>query len=119
MGIGFTDIVAMAKSGWTPEQVNNMLDRFEAMNAKEEEKNESDSKEENEAPANEKDDAATTTEKHDDTDSSETDEKDKRIAELESQVQKLQQDNSHQNNDSGEKKSLDDLVDDIFKEFYD
>ena len=48
-----------------------------------------------------------------------SDDKDAKIAELEQQLKDAQKDNVHQNNDSGDKKSLDDLVDDIFKEFFD
>lgn len=108
----FTDIVAMAKSGWTPDAVNSMLDRFEEINSKDESddhEEESHEGEEN-SPGDESDSPD---------DESDQDEKDKEIAALKAQVEQLQKDNSHQNNDSGEKKTLDDLVDDIFREFYD
>lgn len=116
----FTDIVAMAKSGWTPDAVNSMLDRFEAINAKDE-ADESDPEDENKPDKSNKNSSADDHEEADDNsnDSSNEDEKDKEIASLKAQVEQLQKDNSHQNNDSGEKKTLDDLVDDIFREFYD
>lgn len=113
----FTDIVAMAKSGWTPDQVNNMLDRFEAMN-KEDEKDESDSEGKDETDSANENDATASNEGQNDSDSSEPDEKDKKIGDLEKQVEELQKQNSHRNNGTDEQKSLDDMVDDIFKEFY-
>ena len=106
----FTDIVAMAKSGWTPDAVNSMLDRFEEINSKDESEDHEEESHDDEgnSPGDEND-------SHED---ESDDEKDKEIAALKAQVEQLQKDNSHQNNDSGEKKSLDDLVDDIFREFY-
>lgn len=114
----FTDIVAMAKSGWTPDAVNSMLDKFEAINAKDE-NDESDSEGKDETDSANENDATTSNEGQDDSDSTESDEKDKRIADLEKQVEELQKQNSHRNNGTDEQKSLDDMVDDIFKEFYD
>lgn len=114
--IGFTDLITLAKSGWTPEKVNETLDRLETMNQGDEDESHED---ENKSEEHE-------TESHDHESSSESessndeeDEKDKKIKELEANVQKLQAQLSHQNNDSAEKKTVDDMVDDIFKEFFD
>lgn len=113
---GFGDIVALAKSGWTPEKVNETIDRLENLNQGDE--NES---HEDESESGEHETESHDNESHDESESSESkeDEKDKKIKDLESKVENLQTQLSHQNNDSGEKKSLDDMVDDIFKEFFD
>lgn len=114
--IGFTDLITLAKSGWTPEKVNETLDRLETMNQGEED----------ESHVNESESHEDETESHDNESSGESesseneeDEKDKKIKELGAKIEKLQKDNSHQNNDSAEKKTVDDMVDDIFKEFFD
>lgn len=114
--IGFTDIIALAKSGWTPDEVNKTLDRFETLNQDDE-----DESNENESESHEDESESQDNESSDESESSENeeDEKDKKIKELEAMVEKLQKDNSHQNNDSAEKKTVDDMVDDIFKEFLD
>ena len=109
---GFTDLITLAKSGWTPEKVNETLDRIETMNQDDEDES---NENESESHENESESHEVESESSD----NEEDEKDKKIKELEAKIEKLQKDNSHQNNDSGEKKSLDDMVDDIFKEFFD
>lgn len=114
--IGFSDIVALAKSGWTPEKVNETIDRLENLNQGDEEESHEDENEshEHETESHEN-------ESHDESESSESkeDEKDKKIKDLESKIENLQTQLSHQNNDSAEKKTVDDMVDDIFKEFFD
>lgn len=108
--IGFGDIVAMAKSGWTPEAVNNMLDRFESMNEKQEKEEQS-----HEDDSDSHEDSHKSQE--DERDSHE-DEKDARIKELEEQLAAAQKHNRQQDNSGGEQKSLDNMVDDIFQEFF-
>lgn len=118
--VGFGDLVALAKSGWTPEQVNNTLDRLEKINESNEGDSGDNNPDDNNSSGPDNDDSNDDEpDNNDEGSNDEPDEKDKRIAELEEQLKKAQKANVHQNNDSGEKKELDDLVDDIFKEFFD
>ena len=103
---GFGDFITLAKSGWTPEAFNSALDRIETMNAAEE-SNENESHEgENESHESENENE------------SPENEKDKEIADLKKQLAAAQAHNRKQDNSGGDKKSLDDLVDDIFTEFF-
>ena len=103
---GFGDFITLAKSGWTPETFNSALDRIETMNAAEE-SNENESHEgENESHESENENE------------SPENEKDKEIADLKKQLAAAQAHNRKQDNSGGDKKSLDDLVDDIFTEFF-
>ena len=108
--IGFSDIITLAKSGWTPDAVNATLDRLEKMNESDEHEDHEEHEEivpdepEEDVPEDSEDDAP--------------DEKDLKIAQLEKQLQDAQRQNVHENQQS-DKKSLEDMVDDIFKEFYD
>ena len=95
---GFGDLITLAKSGWTPEAFNNAMDRIEALAAKE-------------SNGNSGAEGADVPE--------ESDDKDAKIAELEKQLAEAQKHNRQQNNESGEKKSLDEMVDDIFKDYFD
>ena len=118
--VGFGDLVALAKSGWTPEQVNNTLDRLEKINQDDEEKSQEDnnneSQEDESGPGNndDKPDASQASNEE-----SEDSSKDARIKELEEQLAAAQKANRGQNHDQDEKKTLDDMVDDIFKEYFD
>ena len=110
---GFGDFITLAKSGWTPEAFNSALDRIETMNAAEE-SNENESHEgENESHEGEN-------ESHESENENESpeNEKDKEIADLKKQLAAAQAHNRKQDNSGGDKKSLDDLVDDIFTEFF-
>ena len=117
--VGFGDLVALAKSGWTPEHVNNTLDRLEKINQYDEEKlqeNEDESQEDESGSGNNnyKPDASQAGDEE-----SEDSSKDARIKELEDQLAAAQRANRGQNHDQDEKKTLDDMVDDIFKDFFD
>lgn len=118
--IGFRDIITLAKSGWTPENVNSVLDRFEQMDTSEEseETKGADGSEDSKGAdgSSDSDESVETKGAEDPTD---LDEKDKKIAELEKQLEAAQKENRSQNNDSGDKKTIDDLVDDIFKDYFD
>lgn len=116
MKYGFGDFIALAKSGWTPEAVNSTLDRLEKMNEKEEAEETEEDSTETETKTKESENES---EKDSAGNENISDDKDAKIAELEQQLKDAQKDNVHQNIDSGDKKSLDDLVDDIFKEFFD
>lgn len=106
----FGDFVTLAKSGWTPEAFNNALDRIENINSQPDEPAEPDEPGE---PAEPNTNESTPDE------ANELDEKDLKIKELEGKLEKAQKLNSGQNNDTAEKKTVDDLVDDIFKDFFD
>lgn len=121
---GFGDFITLAKSGWTPETFNAALDRIETMNAAEADDGDQnqDDANQNQNDANQNQDDANqnqdnATQNQDDV--NQQDEKDARIAELEKQLKAAQQHNRQQDNSGGEQKTLDDLVDDIFTEFFD
>lgn len=114
---GFGDIITLAKSGWTPDAVNNIIDRMEALPADDDSDN-SDSKGADDS------DNLDDSKGADDSDDSkgaedDSDDKDAKIAELEKQLAEAQKQNRQANHDTGEKKTIDDLVDDIFKEYFD
>lgn len=109
----FGDFVALAKSGWTPEAFNSALDRIENINSQPDEPAEPDEPGEPAEPAEPNTNESTPDE------ANELNEKDLKIQELEGKLEKAQKLNSGQNNDTTEKKTVDELVDDIFKEFFD
>lgn len=75
--IGFKDLVTLAKSGWTPEETNALLDRLDSIGdpletlKDEDDEDESDTDEEDETDADDEDDATAGDETSDDTDSNE------------------------------------------------
>lgn len=116
---GFGDLITLAKSGWTPEAFNNAMDRIEALAAKE--SNDNSGAEGADIPdeSNEADLKTDETGAEGADVPEESDDKDAKIAELEKQLAEAQKHNRQQNNDSGEQKSLDEMVDDIFKDYFD
>lgn len=113
--ITFKDMIALAKSGWTPQSVNEMIEKFDSMNISNSSVNPSavpeDDKAGDESPAE-------TSSEETLEDNSEDNSEDKtKIIELEKKIADLEKKNS-QKPISSEKKSLDDMVDDIFKEYF-
>lgn len=131
---GFSDLVTLAKSGWTPAQVNELLDRFDAMgdlNApdqadaddnEDDEDIETENNDQDESDEDENDNVSDDDSEADDTDASD-DSKDKKKdtnkqhslevenTRLKKQIQKLQQKNrskdiSGGNNEKPIEKSL-------------
>lgn len=115
---GFGDFITLAKSGWTPEAFNSALDRIESMNAAEESNEDESHESESESNESESESHENESESHESKSESPENEKDKEIADLKKQLAAAQAHNRKQDNSGGEKKSLDDLVDDIFTEFF-
>lgn len=111
----FSDLITLAKSGWTPDEVNKTIDRIEALAA-----NEADDIKE---PAGA--DGSTDSDNSNidpegaegSTDSNEESEKDAKIAQLEKELAEAQA-NNRGSNFQNETKTTDELVDDIFKDFF-
>lgn len=111
----FSDLITLAKSGWTPDEVNKTIDRFEALAAKEAE--EIDEPEGAEG-STDLDNSSTEPEGAEgSTGTTEESEKDAKIAQLEKELAEAQA-NNRGSNFQAETKTTDELVDDIFKEFF-
>ena len=112
--ITFKDMIALAKSGWTPQAVNDMIEKFDSMNISKSSESllvPEDDKAGDESPAE-------TSSEETLEDNSEDNSEDKtKIIELEKKIADLEKKNS-QKPISSEQKSLDDMVDDIFKEYF-
>lgn len=140
---GFSDLVTLAKSGWTPTQVNELLDRFDSMgdlnvpDQADEDDNEDDedidveNQDQDESDEDEDDNVSDDDSEDDDTDASD-DTKDKKKdankqhslevenTRLKKQIQKLQQKNrskdiSGGNNEKPIEKSLIDVFQSKFE----
>lgn len=115
--ITFKDMIALAKSGWTPKDVNSMIDRFENMNDSISSDASVLSPEDVEAGEAVDTLPAETSSNEVEEASHNNDDKDNKIIELESKIAELEKKNS-QVEISSEQKSLDDMIDDIFKEYF-
>lgn len=114
--IGFRDMIALAKSGWTPKDVNDLIDRFDSMNQPpegEEDETQEIESESKDVESESKDDDS----ESQDVESNEESKSSAEIVELKKKIADLEKKNSQQNIQS-EQKSLDDMVDDIFKEYF-
>ena len=107
----FTDLITLAKSGWTPDEVNKVIDRFETLadESIEESTGADDSTIEKSSEESKEESIGA--------DDSEID-KDAKILELENKLAEAQKINRQQNNDTGEHKTVDEMVDDIFKDYF-
>lgn len=113
--LGLMDFVTLAKSGWTPESVNGVLDRMENLPDESE-----DEKEDIDAPEDNKD-----KDKDEDSKDSESTDSSDMLAALKEENEKLKSDlaaaqaaNRGKDNSDKDSKTIDEMVDDIFKDFY-
>lgn len=114
--IGFRDMIALAKSGWTPKDVNELIDRFDSMNQSPEGEEDETKEVESESKDVESESPDDATESGDN-ESTEEPKSSAEIIELKKKIAELEKKNSQQNIQT-EQKSLDDMVDDIFKEYF-
>ena len=120
--LGLMDFVTLAKSGWTPETVNNVLDRMEKLPDEKETEGDKDIPEDsNDSSENEGSEGA---ESNNSSDSiiealkkeNETLKSDNET--LKSDLAAAQAANRNADNSGKDSKTVDEMVDDIFKEFY-
>lgn len=138
---GFKDLVTLASAGWTPGQVNELLDRFDALgdlNAPEEvddedididdiDSEESDENEDNNVPAEDEEDEEENEDENssDDTKTKKKDTNKFNSLEIENtrlkkQIQKLQQKNRHKDISGGEdEKPIEKSLIDTFQSIFD
>lgn len=120
--LGLMDFVTLAKSGWTPETVNNVLDRMEKLPDEKETEGDEDVPEdsgdssedegsENSASGNTSDSIIETLKKENETLKSDNET-------LKSDLAAAQAANRNADNSGNGSKTVDEMVDDIFKEFY-
>lgn len=113
--LGLMDFVTLAKSGWTPETVNNVLDRMEKLPDEKETEGDEDIPE----------DSNDTSENEGGEDSASNNSSDSIIEALKKENETLKSDlaaaqaaNRNADNSGKDSKTVDEMVDDIFKEFY-
>lgn len=120
--LGLMDFVALAKSGWTPETVNKVLDRMEKLPDEKETEGDEDIPEdsndtsenegcENAASNNTSDSIIEALKKENETLKSDNET-------LKSDLAAAQAANRNADNSNKDSKTIDEMVDDIFKEFY-
>ena len=120
--LGLMDFVTLAKSGWTPETVNNVLDRMEKIPDEKETEGDEDIPEDSDNPSEDEggEDAASNNSSDSIIEALKKDNEalKKDNVTLKSDLAAAQAANRNADNSGKESKTIDEMVNDIFKEYY-